>query len=293
MPSQFRRFGSRFSLAPVVFSLLSLAAAHAQDAPAERLTDVVPGLNRPDLIRNADSGRQGAPKPETSTAQAGELRKLARTRATTFEAMDEWDRAEAEYDALVDMQPVDPTAYIDRGYFHMRQGRFDAAMRDFIAGSRLAPGQSAFSFGAGRALARMGDHSAAIRQYDEALRLAPSDSTVMLSRAEAYEQIGMYAQARADFDRAIALGPRSETDRFFAYFGRGYANIRLGNDDAAVRDLDVALTMRPRMAYALVWRGYARERLGQRVQALSDYELALKANPDDNWIRSSIRRVRA
>src|SRR5579871_2950827 len=234
MARRFRSCGSRFSVAHIMFALLSLVAAHAQD---DRRTGQVPDLNRLDLVRASDSdGYKGAPRQGTPAAQADDLRKLVKTRATSYEAMDDWDRAEAEYNALVEMQPIDPMAYIERGYFHMRQGRFDAAMRDFITGSRLAPTQSAFSFGAGRALARMGDHSAAIRQYDEALRLTPNDSAAVLSRAEAYAQIGMYAQARADFDRAIALGPRNETDRFFAYFGRGYANIRLGDDVGAIRD---------------------------------------------------------
>jgi tetratricopeptide (TPR) repeat protein len=138
----------------------------------------------------------------------------------------------------------------------------------------------------------MGNYSAAIGQYDEAIRLAPRDSAAVLSRAEAYTQIEMYAQARVDFDRAIALGLRRDTDRFAVYFGRGYANIRLGDDVAAVRDFDAALSLQPRMVNALVWRGYARERLGQRQQALADYELALQASPDNNWIRTSIRRIR-
>lgn len=285
MNCHFVRFATPFPAACAVVVLLSLATAHAEDAPSERLTDQVSETNKIDSVR----------KPlaqEASVERAAALRKLLKTRARAYEAVDDFQRAEVSYDDIVDVKPVDPMVYIDRGYFYMRQNRFNAAVRDFMTGSRLSPTQSAFSYGAGRALARMGDYLAAIGQYGEAIRLAPGDSAPVLSRAEAYIQLGMYVQARADFDRAIALGLGRDTDRFFIYFGRGYANIRLGEDEAAVRDLDRALSMHPYMVNALVWRGYARERMGQRQQALSDYEQALQVNPSDSWIRSSIRRVR-
>jgi hypothetical protein len=57
--------------------------------------------------------------------------------------------------------------------------------------------------------------------------------------------------------------------------------------------MDAALAVEPNMARAVVWRGYARERLGQRDGALADYEAPLRVNPDDNWLRASIRRMRS
>jgi tetratricopeptide (TPR) repeat protein len=291
----FARFACRLPAACALVVFLSSVIVHAEDVLSERLTDQIWEMNKFDLIRKLDSEleqRKNALTQEATVEHANNVRKLLKVRAGIYETLDDLDRAEVEYNDLIDVRPRDPTVYIDRGYFYMRQSRFDAAMHDFMAGSRLAPTQSAFSYGVGRALARMGDYAAAISQYDEAIRLAPGDSAPVLSRAEAYTQLGMYAQARADFDRVTALGTRHDADRFFVYFGRGYANIHLGDDDAAIRDLDVALSMRPRMVTALVWRGYARERLGQRQRALADYESALRVSPDDGWIRLSIRRLR-
>jgi Flp pilus assembly protein TadD len=57
--------------------------------------------------------------------------------------------------------------------------------------------------------------------------------------------------------------------------------------------MDLALSVRPDMINAVVWRGYAQERLGQRQQALADYETALRVSPNNDWIRSSIRRMRS
>ena len=295
MTRHFVRLGSRFPAASALVLVLSLTTVHAEDALSERLTDQILEMNKLDLVRKLDrelDRRKNAFGQEATAERANHLREVLKTRAAAYEALEDFERAEVEYNALVDVKPVNPMVYSDRGYFYMRQSRFDAAMRDFMTGSRLAPSQSTFSYGAGRALTRMGDYSAAIRQYNEAIRLAPGDGAPVLSRGEAYARIGMYSEARTDFDRAIALGMHSETDRFFVYFDRGYANICLGDDDAAVHDMDTALSMRPGMVNAVVWRGYARERLGQRQQALADYELALRVNPNDKWIRSSIKRMR-
>lgn len=296
MTGRFARLGLRFPAVSAIVVALSLANAHAENASSEHRGAAVPELRKPESIRKSDGELdrlKSTLRQEATVERANEVRKLLKVRAMTYESLDDFDRAEVEYKDFVNVKPVDPAVYLDRGYFYMRQNLFDAALKDFMAGSRLAPTQPSFNYAAGRALVRMGDHAAAIAQYSEAIRLAPGDSDAVLSRAEAYARIEMHAQARTEFDRAIALGLRNEADRFVAYFGRGYANIRLGDNAAAVSDLDIALSMRPAMATALVWRGYARERLGQRRRALSDYEAALQVNPTDIWIQSSIRRVRA
>jgi hypothetical protein len=57
--------------------------------------------------------------------------------------------------------------------------------------------------------------------------------------------------------------------------------------------MNAALGVRPGIVGAVVWRGYARERLGERSGALDDYEAALRLSPSDDWIRSSVRRMRS
>jgi tetratricopeptide (TPR) repeat protein len=133
----------------------------------------------------------------------------------------------------------------------------------------------------------------AVLHYGEAIRLAPNDSIPRISSAEALLQLARYDEARSDYDRALTLRPQQQNDRLFAYFGRGYASIFTGDFTGAIRDMDAALAVEPNMVRAVVWRGYARERLGLRDGALADYEAAPRVNPDDNWLRASIRRMRS
>jgi Flp pilus assembly protein TadD len=295
MPRGFARPATHLTAVFALVLALSPTTARANDVLSDRLTDQILELNKLDLVRKLDGElerRKSALAQEPTVERANRLRELLKRRAATYESLEDFEHAETDYNALINVEPINPAVYIDRGYFYMREGRFAAAARDFTAGSRLAPAQTAFNYGAGRALTRMGDYPAAIDHFSEAVRLAPGDSVPVLSRAEAYVQIGKYAEARADYDRAVALGLHREGDRFFVYFGRGYANTFMGNYEAAVRDFDTALSARPGMVNAVVWRGYALERLGHRQQALSDYESALRISPNSEWIRASIRRIR-
>jgi tetratricopeptide (TPR) repeat protein len=289
--------GARLSAVSALVALLTLLPARAEDdILSDRLTDQILELNKLDLVRKLDNelDRRMRELGENPTMErANKLRELLKSRAVTYESLDDFDRAEGDYNALVDVKPVNPTVYTDRGYFYMRQGRYSEAVRDFVTGSRLAPAQSAFSYGAGRALSRMGNYATAIDHYNEAIRLSPRDSALLLSRAEAYVQVGKYIEGRADYDRALTLGFRRDGDRYFVYFGRGYAGICLGDYEAAIRDMDMALSVRPGTVNAVVWRGYAREKLGQRERALADYERALRSSPNDEWIRTSIKRIRS
>jgi tetratricopeptide (TPR) repeat protein len=290
-----RLFLRLFTAAALIALSLPLAAAADSDL-SDRLTDQILQLYRGDFTRQLDrefEQRKKALGENESIERANRLRELLKKRADTYETLEEFDRAEADHTARVEVRPLDPIVYSDRGYFYMRQSRYSDAARDFIAGSRLLPNDAMFSYGAGRALARMGAYDGSIEQYTEAIRLAANDSLPRLSRAEALVELGRYTEARADYDRALALGLQRESDRFFAYFGRGYDLIRLGDYDGAVRDMNAALQVRPGMINAMVWRGYARERLGQRARALDDYEAALRLSPNDGWLRASIQRMRS
>ena len=283
-------------LATLALMLPLLAApARADSILSERLTDQIKqyklNLGR-ELIGEFEMRKKALGGQET-IERAERLRQLIKERAAIYEMIEDVDRAEADFNALVEVKPQNPIVYSDRGYFYMRQNRFPDAARDFMTGSRLAPSQAVFSYGAGRAFSRMGDYGEAVAHYGEAIRLAPNDSIPRISRAEALLQLARYAEARSDYDLALTLGPQQQSDRLFAYFGRGYASIFTGDFTGAVRDMDAALAVEPNMVRAVVWRGYARERLGQRDGALADYEAALRVNPDDGWLRASIRRMRS
>jgi tetratricopeptide (TPR) repeat protein len=295
MPANRKSHRVRLPAALAAILVLSAVPAAADSDLSERLTDQILELHRVNFNYRLESEFQQQKNllgSQETAERAEKLRGLLKKRAAIYEAVAEFDRAEDDFNEMVAVRPQNPDVYYDRGYFYLRQSRFADAVHDFMTGSRLAPTQATFSYGAGRAFDLMGDGDDALQQYDEAIRLAPRDSAPVLARADLLLHLGRYGEARADYDRALTLG-LARADRFFGYFGRGYARIFTGDYNGAVRDMDAALAARPGMINAVVWRGYVRERLGQRDLALEDYEAALRLSPKNDWIRSSISRMRS
>jgi tetratricopeptide (TPR) repeat protein len=224
---------------------------------------------------------------------AAEMRVLLKKRAAVYEQLNFAEKAEADFTAALSVEPVDARAYADRGYFYLRQAKYDPALSDFVTGSRIEPANPMFLYGAARVLVAAGDFASAVMFYDEAIARAPRDAKLHLARAEAKVRLNAFEAARDDYDRAFALGLSSRGDLYFGYSGRGYVSLRLRADAAAIRDFDAALRLDPSAQQVLMWRGHAYERQGLRPQALADYEQALRLMPESDPARAALDRLRA
>jgi tetratricopeptide (TPR) repeat protein len=212
-----------------------------------------------------------------------ERRELLRRRALVFESAKRFADAEADWNAALAIEPIEPALYFKRGFFYERLKRYDDALADFAAGKALDPKESFFSFGEGQVRSARGEHRLAIAAYNEAIRLNPGIIRFYPARASAYNSEGMYAEARTDYDKVLTDFERKGTDSGFlplgeiglAYLGRGYANNHLKDFRRAKDDFDKVLAMVPNSANAMKWRGIALEHLGDRERALADYRAAL------------------
>jgi tetratricopeptide (TPR) repeat protein len=221
------------------------------------------------------------------------LRLLLKKRALDFERTNQLAKAEADLTAALNVKPIDPTLYADRGYFYLRQNQYERALADFASGSRADPKNPLYRFAAGRVHAAMADFQGAIQCYNDALKIDKNYGVAILSRAEAYVHLEKLQEAKADYDRAIGFRYKWGGDRFFAFLGRGYINILLEDFEDAVRDLDEALATEPSDLNALLYRGYAYERRGNAELALRDYERAFLSSPENLWVRTSLQRLRS
>lgn len=271
-----------------------LAAAPAQAALSETLID------RIEEAHNAETRREYDRAIELYQRALGEraadpawARGILKQRGLLYERIGRLDKAEEDLTAALSIKPVDPMLYADRGHFYIRSGRGADALQDFMAGAKLDPQNPLFPYGQGRALANLRSYRAAIDRYGEAIRLSPRDGRLYLFRAEAAVRLTQYDKALVDYDQALALGLKRRSERFFALVGRAFSVLVLGDYDEAVVAFDRVLDLEPRHTDSLLWRGYAQERRGERELALQDYERALSANPQDSWVRASVRRLRS
>lgn len=215
--------------------LAAAAAAHGQTDDAERCLSVTgnPDLAIQHCTRAIESGKfSGDP-----------LAQLHYSRAIEWSAKNDHDRAIADYDAALRINP-----------------RYSDAL-----------------FNRGNAWADKGDPDRAIADYDAVLSLTPKDPAAHIARAVELMVKGDYARAVAGYDTALSLDPKSG----IALHGRGRANFYGGDAQRSVADLERAFKTEPSV-YTAVWLYLARKR-AKTINAEEMLDSETRGHRDGNW----------
>lgn len=165
-------------------------------------------------------------------------------------ALEEWDYAKNEYDAVLKQQPRNIAALFYRAYVNRQLHRYNYARVDYESLLEIVPGN--FEARLGLALLNQQDkhlteamdgindlvtafpdsavawaarggmemerglNELAEYDYTEALRLDPKNSDYLLSRADVRIKLHRYSQARADLDAIVRLGtPRAALKEWY------------------------------------------------------------------------------
>jgi tetratricopeptide (TPR) repeat protein len=258
-----------------------LTALHKRARQAERAHD---------YQRAVDLYTQGL---DENSYNAEARRNLLRQRASAYEKLKQYDRAEADYNAALQIEPLDPDFYGKRGFYFSRRGRDDDALTDFRKGGELVPNDGAFPFGEGEVYKKLGQHEKATERYTEAIRRNSGVTTYYRERGGAYNHLGKFKEAKADYDKALALGYRIPAPRETAdsNLGRGYASWHLGQYQDAIDDFTAVLKVMPRSSTAYAWRGTAYQSLGKRSEAIADYKAALAINPKNEGALANLKSL--
>lgn len=172
-----------------------------------------------------------------------------RQRAQHYLAINDEDRALADYTASLRLDAEAGSAYFNRGEIYLNRGEFDAAAADFTQLIRLQPSRMAGYLGRCRALISAPETASRARaDCDEALtRARPEHRPIALGmRGFVGLRMGEYEAAWSDYNAALELAPM---DAYFQY-GRGLAARQLGRQAEGEEDLAAALRLDPAAAAA-------------------------------------------
>ena len=100
----------------------------------------------------------------------------------------------------------------------------------------------------------------------------PQEARIRANRAWSFKQERRLSDAQADYDRALQLDPNSDV----LYNERGFFHLQIGEFDAALRDYNSALVIRPTFAYPLYGRGIVYMRQGNLARGQDDLTTARK-----------------
>jgi lipoprotein NlpI len=140
-------------------------------------------------------------------------------------------------------------AYNNRGSAYQAKGDNDRAIADYNQAIRLDPKYAIAYNGRGNAYRAKGDNDRAIADYDQAIRLDPKFAFAYYNRGNAYSDKGDNDRAIADYSEAIKIYPKYTG----AYFSRGRAELYSGGLPKALADLNQASELNPKDAYTMLW----------------------------------------
>jgi tetratricopeptide (TPR) repeat protein len=236
-------------------------------------------------------------------------------RGSAYLQKDDYERAFADLDQSIKLQPDFAPAYIKRGIAYFFTGELDRALADYTQALRLQP-DFALTYGVrcelyqkkedyehaitdcsqslklqpdarayharGAAYALKGEYDRALADYTQALKLKPSldvAADVYRNRGAAYNAKGDYNQAIADYNQLLKLQPNNAK----AYNGRGWAYALKGDYERALADVNQALKFQPDDPSFYDSRGFAYSGQGNYDRAIADYNQALKLKPDADY----------
>ena len=197
------------------------------------------------------------------------------SRGLAYDHKGDLGRAEPDYNEAIRLDPKYAQAYFNRGNAYYQKGEDDRAITDYSEAIRLDPKYAYAYNNRGTAYDRRGDHDRAIADYSEAIRLAPIFAQAYSSRGLSYYQKGDLDRAIADYGEAIRLDPKYT----YAYNNRGNAYLHKHDGNRAIADYSEAIRLDPKYAQAYFNRGIAHLYADRLPNALADLIQSSELNP--------------
>jgi tetratricopeptide (TPR) repeat protein len=199
-------------------------------------------------------------------------------RANAYGRKGEIDRAIADYDEAIRLNPKFSTAYNNRGNTYRDDKRdYVRAIADFDEAIRINPKYADAYNNRGNALDSLGNRHRALADYTSAIRLDPKFAFAYNNRGLEYREMGELDAAIGDFNAAIAIDSRYAN----AYRNRGNTYFMKSDYDRAIPDFTAALAINARDSETSVSRGIAYGKMGDYTRAIADYDNVIAINPQD------------
>ena len=151
--------------------------------------------DRPDISIPACSNLINSGKLEGDNLSKG-----YQFRGIAYSFKGNYDRAIADLDRALEINPDDADTYTGRGLMHGQKGDYDRAISDLDRAIEINPEDSIAYYGRGRAYAEKGDFDHAISDFASAIEIDPDDADSYIGRGLSYGQKGDFDHAIADFD---------------------------------------------------------------------------------------------
>jgi tetratricopeptide (TPR) repeat protein len=180
---------------------------------------------------------------------------------------------------LLEINSSNTTALANRGVGYRIAGQYDRAIADFDAAIGLDPRVAGYYLERGLARGAKGDHQSAIDDFGAAIGRDATLIPAYFGRAMAFEALGKKDAATEDVNKAIGLNPVLVAA---LYMQRGNELQKSRRDDEAIAAFDRSIALKSDWPLAYFGRAAAFDDKGNSERAAADYRqcVALNATTD-------------
>ena len=132
-------------------------------------------------------------------------------RGIALERSDQWDRAESDFLAALDLEPEQPYVMNYLAYSWIEQERhFERAKKMLMRAVELRPNDGFIIDSLGWVYYRLEEFDKGVTQLERAVELRPQDPVINDHLGDAYWQVGRRQEARFQWRRSLSLGPEED-----------------------------------------------------------------------------------
>jgi len=177
----------------------------------------------------------------TAAIQFSPASSMYRLRAVAFGCLGQLDRAMADCDRALALDPKNAVALCDRGNVFLGKKDPAKAMADYDQAILLDPKQAGAYYNRGTARAQQREYDKAMGDFDRAIELDATLDWAWHNRASVRVARGQLAKAIEEYSEALRLGTNYPT-----FHARGFARWLSGDFAPAMKDFEQAYQHRPR-----------------------------------------------
>lgn len=141
-------------------------------------------------------------------AYSGSVAEDALKKGLEYGRQGENDKAIAEFNKVIELDPASADAYYDRALTLYKMGSLDAAMADYNKVLELNPGAMDALYGRGLVYFKKNNTKQALNDFNKVIEMRPEFALAYSARAMVYFSKKDYGRTLADVNKAMALGFR-------------------------------------------------------------------------------------
>ena len=185
--------------------------------------------------------------------------------------MKQYERAIADYDKAIALEPEDAVAYYNRGVSYLVLEQYERAIEDFDKAISIKQDYVDAYINRGISYFKQGKYECAIEDYDKAIEISPDLPEAYNNRGISYFKQGKYECAIEDYDKAIEIMPVY----IEAYINRGISYARMEEFARAIDDFTKAIGLQPENSSAYALRSMIYTNINKFDVAIVDIKRAI------------------